>query len=728
MGREQELELWRYLESQRELAARLIEGDSLDDVAPCFLSSVASLLRWDSGALWEAGEGEPILRFVSGWSVADFDAEPLWRHSRELTVEPGYALPGRAWASGQIALVPSIGDEAEVPRRRTANDLGITAALAIPVPIGRPEDVVAVAEFHTRSFNSHTEELMGLLAGFGDQLATFIGRRRAETRLEADRADAERVRQHMAEVVRSTQDAVLSKDMEGIVLTWNPAAERLYGYSAEEAIGRHISFLIPPDHKNEERTILDRVLRGERLETYETERIRADGARIAVSLTVSQIRNPLRGVVGASVVARDITIEKRRRRAQEFLVAASRQLDTSLDPAETARTIVGTAVPELAELCLIDFVRPDGWLGDSIVAAADPEIAARLEAIRAHSPLDPEGEHPVAQALRAGQPMIWRDLGAAEVADQVAQNDEHRRLMADAGYSSAAVVPLVARGRTLGTLSFLHASPGMRFDEADLDFLGELGDRAAMALDNARLYRDRDSIAASLQRGLRPPRPAAVPGLEISVVFEAAGEGIEIGGDFYDVLPTEDGCWVLIGDVAGKGSAAAGVSVAMRHSVRGLVREVTEPEEVLRRVNELLLEGNSLNDLATVQLIRMRREGSRWSLALAAAGHTPAVHVNERGAELLGGGTLLGAWPDSEIERHELTLDPEGTLVLTTDGWLEVGSPASHRPPEALAELAGSLAGVELEQLTDRLRADAVERGAGSLRDDLVILAVRPGG
>jgi PAS domain S-box-containing protein len=726
MGREQELELWRYLESQRELAARLIEGESLDQVAPFFISAVAELLRWDSGALWEAGEGEPILRFVSGWSVPDLEAEPLWRHSRELALKPGDALPGRAWESGEIALIPRIAGDGEVPRRRTAEELGITAALAIPIPIGRPENVLAVAEFHTRSFNAQPQELMALLAGFADQLATFIGRRRAETKLETDRAEAERVRQHMTEVVRSTQDAVLSKDLDGIVTSWNPAAERMYGYSAEEAIGRHISFLVPPDHKNEEMVILRRVMNGERLETYETERIRADGARIAVSLTVSQIRNPVRGVVGASVVARDITIEKRRRRAQEFLVAASRLLDSSLDPAQTARTIVNTAVPELAELCLIDFVRPDGWLGDSIVAAANPGTAARLEGIRSRTPLDPAGEHPVAQALREGRPMIWRDLAADGVAEQVVQSEEHRQLIEDTGYSSAAVVPLVARGRTLGTLSFLHARPGVRFDDADLEFLGELGDRAAMALDNARLYRERDQIAANLQRGLRPPRPAVVPGLEISVVFEAAGEGIDIGGDFYDVLPTDDGCWVLIGDVAGKGSAAAGVSVAMRHSVRGLVREVAEPAEVLQRVNELLLEGNSLNDLATVQLIRMRRNGDCWSLALAAAGHTPAAHARGNGASLVGGGTVLGAWPDSEIERHELELAAGETLVLSTDGWFEVGPPASHRPPEALAELTGSLAGLELAELTERLRADAVERGSGSLRDDLVILAVRP--
>ncbi|HEX8753473.1 MAG TPA: GAF domain-containing SpoIIE family protein phosphatase, partial [Solirubrobacterales bacterium] len=308
-----------------------------------------------------------------------------------------------------------------------------------------------------------------------------------------------------------------------------------------------------------------------------------------------------------------------------------------------------------------------------------------------------------------------------------AQNEQHRQLMDDAGYNSAAVVGLVARGRTLGALSFLHARSDLRYDPGDLDFLAELADRAAMALDNARLYSERDRIAKNLQRGLRPPHPAEVPGLDISVVFEAAGEGIEIGGDLYDVLPTEDGCWVLVGDVAGKGSEAAGVSVAVRHSVRGLTREVDEPEEVLRRVNELLLTGDSLNDFATAVLARLRRaEGGAWHLALASAGHPPAVHATPEGPVQLGGGAVLGAWENAVVERHETVLAPSDTLVLCTDGWLEVGPVAAHRGPEALAAATDSLAGLELEQLTERLRADAVARGGGVLRDDLVVLALRP--
>jgi PAS domain S-box-containing protein len=125
------------------------------------------------------------------------------------------------------------------------------------------------------------------------------------------RLELERTRAHMELVVAGTHDAVLSKDLEGVVTTWNPAAERLYGYSAEEAIGRHVSFLMPDDLKHEVETILATVRRGETLDTHETRRLRKDGSSIDVSLTISPIGSPGRGLYGASVVARDITEERR---------------------------------------------------------------------------------------------------------------------------------------------------------------------------------------------------------------------------------------------------------------------------------------------------------------------------------------------------------------------------------------------------------------------------------
>lgn len=547
------------------------------------------------------------------------------------------------------------------------------------------------------------------------------------TEAESERSydSSEEERQRLAQVVESTQDAVLSKNLKGVITSWNPAAERLYGYTEEETIGEHISLLIPADHKDEEKEILARVRRGKRVETYETERIRKDGARIDVSLTISPIEHSRRGIIGASVIARDITEERRRWRAQEFLVAATRGLDVSLDFDRTARTIVETAVPDLAEFCVIDFVRSDGWVGDSIVAAADPAAAAVLEEIRRRAPLDPRGEHPVAQVLRAGRPMVWRDLTSPDVMRTVVQNDEHRRLIEETRYQSAAVAPLVARGSTLGTISFLHASTDLRYDANDLQLLGELADRAALALDNARLYAERNRIAQDLQRGLRPPEPPYVPALDVSVVFDPYGEGMEIGGDLYDILPTDDGCWIMIGDVAGKGSAAAAVAVALRHSMRGLARQIDEPVPLLAQLNEMLLEGRSLNDFATALLVRLRRDGERWHFSLATAGHPPAIHVKPSGPVQLGGGSLLGAWADSPLGHHEGELLPEETLVLATDGWFEAGPAETHVGGDALGAMAHSFADLDLAEMTEALRQDAISRSGGPLRDDMVVLAVR---
>src|SRR5215467_8397840 len=130
----------------------------------------------------------------------------------------------------------------------------------------------------------------------------------------------------LAAIVESAEDAIVGKTLEGIVTSWNQGAEKIFGYTAEEMVGRSITTLIPPDHPNEEPTILQRIRRGERVEHYETKRIRKDGQIIDVSLTISPIRNRGGTIVGASKIARDITerkvVEAREREALEQARAA----------------------------------------------------------------------------------------------------------------------------------------------------------------------------------------------------------------------------------------------------------------------------------------------------------------------------------------------------------------------------------------------------------------------
>jgi PAS domain S-box-containing protein len=546
----------------------------------------------------------------------------------------------------------------------------------------------------------------------------------------SDRIEAERVRAHLAAVVHDTQEAVMSKDLNGIITSWNEGATRLYGYTAEEAVGQPISILIPPDHGREEWRILDRIRKGERIDPYETERIRKDGVRIDVSLTVSPINDPVVGITGASIVVRDITAEKRKRSAQEFLARAAAALDASLDREETARTIVDTAVPDLAELCVIDFLEDDGSIGGTTAAAADPEIAKEIEAIRRECPLELEGDHPVARVLRTGRSLVLQDLTQPSVQDGVVQSDEHRAFMERAGYNSAAVAPMVARGRLLGALSFLHVANDRRFDERDLGLLEDLGARAAMALDNARLYAERDHIASVLQRGLRPDKPEPIPGLELAVVFEAAGEGVELGGDFYDVIPVSDAYYLLVGDVAGHGAEVAAYTAQIRHTVRALAPFSTQPAQIVERVNSVLVETETDERFATLQLARLESaESGGIDVELASAAHPPAVIVRADGStECLSGGSIVGVWQDVEIGVDRFALEPGETLLVYTDGWLEAGPVQSHRTPEELASAMAASAGENLADLLDRLRTDAVTRAGAPLGDDLVLLALRPTG
>lgn len=140
----------------------------------------------------------------------------------------------------------------------------------------------------------------------------------------------------LAAIVESSDDAILSKTLDGVITSWNRAAERIYGYQAEEIIGQSVSLLIPPDHPHEMVEILDRIRLGDRIGPYGTTRRRKDGTTIAISLTVSPIHDAASAVVGASTIARDITERERVRDQASAASQYSRSLiEASLDPLVT---------------------------------------------------------------------------------------------------------------------------------------------------------------------------------------------------------------------------------------------------------------------------------------------------------------------------------------------------------------------------------------------------------
>jgi PAS domain S-box-containing protein len=161
----------------------------------------------------------------------------------------------------------------------------------------------------------------GAMTGAVNVLVDTTEAKRAAEREAEQRRLAERASLQLASIVESSDDAIISKDLNGVITTWNKGAERLFGYTADEAVGRSVTMLIPADHLHEEPGILRRIRAGERIEHYETERLRKDGNRIDISLTVSPMRNSDGTIVGASKIARDIS-ERRRAEAQRNLLVA----------------------------------------------------------------------------------------------------------------------------------------------------------------------------------------------------------------------------------------------------------------------------------------------------------------------------------------------------------------------------------------------------------------------
>ena len=171
----------------------------------------------------------------------------------------------------------------------------------------------------------------------------------------------------------------------------------------------------------------------------------------------------------------------------ELLVEAGAVMASSLDPTTTMNQVARLTVPRIADLCVIDLREGQDSIREVAVAASDSQIAVALEALRRRHPLDPDGEHPVARVIRSGEPVLLAEMNDM-LMRSFAQGSEHARFMIDNRYHSAVVAPLLARGRTLGALSILRLGDSEPYDAHDLDLACELARRAALAIDNARLY------------------------------------------------------------------------------------------------------------------------------------------------------------------------------------------------------------------------------------------------
>ena len=412
-----------------------------------------------------------------------------------------------------------------------------------------------------------------------------------------------------------------------------------------------------------------------------------------------------------------------------LLARAGGLLAESLDYAKTLGAVVDLVVPQLADWASVEILEPDGSIHSLAVAHVDPEKLAFAQEFRRRRPPELSAPTGVGHVISSGRAELVPEI-TPEMIDAI-EDPEIKELVRDLRLRSVMIVPLSARGRTLGAMTFVWAESGRTYSSADLALAETLAARVALVIDNARLYRDRDHIARTLQQSLLPPEPPSIEGIDLAARYRPAGEGIEVGGDFYDAFDIGDGEWTIaLGDVCGKGPDAAALMGMVRHTIRAAAIRERAPARVLATVNAAVGRQTSEEQFCTAVAARLRPQGDQVIAWICVAGHPPPVILRGDGSLhwIRGSGALLGVFDDAELAEDELRLAPGDTLVLYTDGVTEEGGADRPFGEEGLAGVLLGAAGATASEIVGRIEEAVLAHGSGEPRDDIAILAVRATG
>ncbi|MCI2238065.1 SpoIIE family protein phosphatase [Paenibacillus sp. TRM 82003] len=560
---------------------------------------------------------------------------------------------------------------------------------------------------------------------------------REKALVDGARESAEQL--HSRAVIASDLSFTISDpDQPDNPLVWvNPAFERVTGYG-REVLGTNCRFLQGPDTDREAVHRISKALREGETVTELLLNYRKDGTAFWNEVVISPVRDAAGKVTHHVGVQSDVTLrvqaERERdaalavardaRRRLEFLSSVADELSAVLDPDTAQDMLPSLVVPAFAEWAFATVLDTAGRTRHVRAAHANPARAADAErfARMQANLLETSVSVRVLQGrqgptlLRVTDRDLARGTGDPETAALL------RRL----GLGSAVVVPLRARGQVTGALTLLSGPDRPPYTEDDLLTASDLGARAGVALENARLYAQQRRSSETLQRSLLTP-PRDTPGLEVATRYLPAAEAAQVGGDWYDAFTQPDGCTtVVIGDVMGHDVSAAAAMGQLRTMVRTLAHDRSAaPREVLQRL-DALLEGLGVTTLATAVVLQLDarstpgHRGIRW----CTAGHLPPVVAAPDGtvSELDGEGLIIGLGAHRDRVQREAQLALGSTVLLYTDGLVE----RRDRPMEArLAELrdaVADLAGAPLEELCDQLVRRMLPDGSD---DDVAIAAVR---
>lgn len=327
-------------------------------------------------------------------------------------------------------------------------------------------------------------------------------------------------------VIENVVDGLITINEKGIILTVNAAAERIFGYTADELFGQNVSMLMPEPYRSQHDRYIANYLRTGQAKIIgigrEVVGRRKDGSQFPVYLGISEFRLEDRRYFTG--IVRDITERKRSENVAHFLADASRSLATVLDYASTLQKIAYLAVPFFAEWCTVHIVEEDGSLHQLAVAHIDPDKAELAQQLSSASPPDPRSPVGPAHVARTGNPELITEVSASLI-ESVAPDPQYRAILRQLGLNCYMGVPLRVRGKIFGVISFYSADPQRKYDAADLALAEDLARRAGTAVENALLYRDlrdadrrKDEFLAMLAHELRNPLAPIRSGLDLLAI------------------------------------------------------------------------------------------------------------------------------------------------------------------------------------------------------------------
>lgn len=518
------------------------------------------------------------------------------------------------------------------------------------------------------------------------------------------------------------------------IVTWNDELAALLGEppqkfaSPQATIARYVH----PDDR------VVAVQTGEQIRQrgsaqFECRIVRRDGVVRWVETRASLRTTADGSVTGASGVTIDITERKALEREQAriqarlaLLAEVTTTLASSLNVEEVLERLAAIVVPRLCDAVLLDCIDDEALPGSALIRAHDPEVERLLQQAEALSPRRYNQQTAAGRAFTTGEPALVPDVTEDYLRSRLTPT-EAADCFLQARVSSAVVAPLLAAGGVVGIMSMYATGSSRRYGDEDADLAIEIGRRAGLALNNARLYSVERSVAETLQRALLPTLPH-IAGLDLAARYlPAGGPAQEVGGDWYDVFPTGTGeVGLTAGDVGGHDLRAAAAMAHTRSALRAYACKGERPATVLELLADYV-EHFETADFVTVGYGQLSRSGpsSGWTLRWASCGHPPPLLVTADGRATfvdVDPAPPLGAPRLSAPTEAQVTLAVGDTLICYSDGLVET---RDSDLTDGLAELATAAINhpeISADRVCDAVVAELLPRlGA----DDVALLVIR---